>query len=102
MPLGARHCRVLPDARQDLSTDLGGLKDANGSITRGDRIEAFDDLRDAFVQSLNIAQRLRPCAAALTDRAHTRFPARQPRREGSLLPIVWSSNCSRPGLLMGA
>lgn len=34
------------------------LKDPNGSVTRGDRVEAFDDLRDAFVQSMNIGQRL--------------------------------------------
>ena len=34
------------------------LKDPNGSVTRGDHVEAFDNLRDAFVQSLNIGQRL--------------------------------------------
>jgi LPS-assembly protein len=30
------------------------LKDPNGSITRADRFEAPDNLRDAFVQSLNM------------------------------------------------
>ena len=30
------------------------LKDPNGSITRADRLEALDDFRDAFVQSLSV------------------------------------------------
>ncbi len=30
------------------------LKDPNGSITRADRLEALDDFRDAFIQSLSI------------------------------------------------
>ena len=30
------------------------LKDPNGSITRADRLEALDDFRDAFIQSLSV------------------------------------------------
>ena len=30
------------------------LKDPNGSVTRADRLEALDDFRDAFVQSLSM------------------------------------------------
>jgi LPS-assembly protein len=33
------------------------LKDPNGSITRADRLEALDDFRDAFVQSLSVVTR---------------------------------------------
>jgi LPS-assembly protein len=33
------------------------LKDPNGSITRADRMEALDDFRDAFIQSLSVVTR---------------------------------------------
>jgi LPS-assembly protein len=33
------------------------LRDANGNITRAERIEATDDLRDAFVESLSVISR---------------------------------------------
>ena len=33
------------------------LKDPNGSITRADRLEALDDFRDAFIQSLSVVTR---------------------------------------------
>jgi LPS-assembly protein len=33
------------------------LRDPNGNITRAERIEATDDLRDAFVQSLSVVSR---------------------------------------------
>jgi LPS-assembly protein len=33
------------------------LKDPNGSITRADRMEALDDFRDAFIQSLSVVAR---------------------------------------------
>jgi LPS-assembly protein len=50
------------------------LKDPNGSVTRADRLEALDDFRDAFVQSLS-----------MVTRDETRIAAdRAVRREGNV------------------
>ncbi len=40
------------------------LKDPNGSITRADRMEALDDFRDAFIQSLSVVTRAETRIAA--------------------------------------
>ena len=49
---------ALPERRFDIEELIAEgnaqLKDPNGSITRADRLEALDDFRDAFVQSLSV------------------------------------------------
>jgi LPS-assembly protein len=48
--------QVIYDQGFDKLTAIGNaqLKDPNGGITRADRLEALDDFRDAFVQSLSV------------------------------------------------
>ncbi len=47
---------ITYDQRANLLTASGNaqLRDPNGNITRADRLEATDDFRDAFVQSLSV------------------------------------------------
>jgi LPS-assembly protein len=77
------------------------LKDPNGSITRADRLEALDDFRDAFVQSLSVvtkddtriaAQKAVRREGNVTEFERGRFT---PCRSDEGMPPLWCLSAAR-------
>jgi LPS-assembly protein len=77
------------------------LKDPNGSVTRGDRIDALDDFRDAFVQSLSMVTHDETRIAAdravrregnVTEFERARFT---PCRNDAGMPPLWCVSAAR-------